>query len=176
MRHGFAGNKIKDSDEADLDRDLEPEGERQARAVGKHLASLDDPPDKIYTSPTTRALQTAKIVADEVFGDEDEYEIDPNLAEGKPIEMAVVQRTQDESSKRPLLVTHSGNVDRLHHLKGKYGKSVKPDPMATAEVRELKIKRGKVDPGGPGRGPTADWKEKRRILPSDCDGDCENLY
>lgn len=176
QRHGFAGNKIKDDDQQDLDRDITDEGETHARAVAKHLVDNDMAPDAIFSSPTKRALQTAHVMAEHIFGDPDKVTVDQNLAEGKPLEMAVVARTQDENVKRPLLVTHSGNIDRLHHLKGKYGKKIKSDPMATSEVREIKIKRGDVEPGGPGQLPSARWKETNRVTPNDADHDLENLY
>ena len=76
--------------------------------------------------------------------------------------------------KRPLLVGHKDNQDRLKHLKGKY--DPKPDPMATSELRVIKVKRKDVTPPSPGQGPTADWKEEQRILPSDIDEDAQNLY
>lgn len=51
---------------SDGKRQLTERGRAQARAVGRFCARHDLYPDKILTSPLARALQTAKIFADEL--------------------------------------------------------------------------------------------------------------
>lgn len=174
MRHGYAGQKIKDDDQADLDRELEPVGEEQVRNIAEWLKENDMVPDVIYASPVERTQQTAAIMANVLYGDSAEYKLDPNLSENKPIEMAVMARVCDESCEMPLLVSHSGNIDRLNYLKGDFKPD--PDPMATAELRILKVKRKEAEVGKKGSAPSAPWKEKKRVLPNDVDEEQQNLY
>jgi phosphohistidine phosphatase len=51
---------------SDGKRQLTERGRQQARVVGRFCARHDLYPDKILTSPLTRAEQTAKILADEL--------------------------------------------------------------------------------------------------------------
>ena len=50
----------------DAERPLSAKGERQAKRVGRWLASIGFEPDAIITSPKVRAAQTAQAVADAV--------------------------------------------------------------------------------------------------------------
>ncbi|MDP9498157.1 MAG: histidine phosphatase family protein [Actinomycetota bacterium] len=73
VRHGeSAGNVARDRAEAqrlerieltsrDVDVPLSPAGEEQARALGRELAALAEPPTVVWTSPYVRARQTADI-------------------------------------------------------------------------------------------------------------------
>ncbi len=77
VRHGeSAGNVARDRAEAaghplielsgrDVDVELSPLGERQARALGRWIASLheQEQPTVLLTSPYRRAVQTAELVA-----------------------------------------------------------------------------------------------------------------
>jgi phosphohistidine phosphatase len=51
---------------SDGERQLTDRGREQARTIGRFCARNDLYPEKILTSPLARALQTAKIVADEL--------------------------------------------------------------------------------------------------------------
>ncbi len=73
VRHGeSAGNVARDRAEAqqlerielasrDVDVPLSPGGEEQARALGRWLAGLAEPPTVVWTSPYVRAQQTGEI-------------------------------------------------------------------------------------------------------------------
>lgn len=73
VRHGeSAGNVARDRAEAerldrielahrDVDVPLSSGGEDQARALGRWLGALDEPPTAVWTSPYVRAEQTARI-------------------------------------------------------------------------------------------------------------------
>jgi len=58
VRHGRA-SQIATTDSA---RPLLPDGETQARNMGKVLKMLDVPAARIFSSPRVRALQTAQII------------------------------------------------------------------------------------------------------------------
>ena len=80
LRHGLAGDRIS-WQEGDHVRPLSDKGkERMHQEAGK-IASLDLGIDCIITSPLTRALQTAQIVA-EHLGMQDDLIVDERLAPG----------------------------------------------------------------------------------------------
>ena len=65
LRHASAGKK-KLSGSQDERRPLDEEGILQARYMGRMLATLDVHVEHIVSSPLTRALQTASLVANEI--------------------------------------------------------------------------------------------------------------
>ena len=64
LRHASAGQYSPGAN--DDERPLDTTGERQSHDVGRALATLDLKLDVIISSPLTRAMQTADIVANEV--------------------------------------------------------------------------------------------------------------
>ena len=50
----------------DIDRPLNKRGQRDAPVMGKRLAERDSTPDFLISSPATRALTTAEIIAQEI--------------------------------------------------------------------------------------------------------------
>jgi len=65
LRHASAGETYSDPVK-DLKRPLDDEGILQSRYIGQTLAALDVHPEVIISSPLTRAMQTASIVANEL--------------------------------------------------------------------------------------------------------------
>jgi len=51
---------------ADIERPLKPRGEKDARHLGRFLSKKGFTPDIILSSPATRAISTAQIVANEL--------------------------------------------------------------------------------------------------------------
>ncbi len=64
LRHASAGQYSPGAN--DDKRTLDKTGEQQSHDVGRALAALDVEPDAIISSPLTRAMQTAEIVASEL--------------------------------------------------------------------------------------------------------------
>jgi phosphohistidine phosphatase len=62
LRHVSAGQH-KVSPKQDEERPIDKIGERQSRDVGRALAALEVEVDAIVSSPLTRAIQTAELVA-----------------------------------------------------------------------------------------------------------------
>ena len=61
VRHGQTALNVEDRFRGRLDPPLDAEGLRQAEAAGRRL--LVDPPVRVYSSPMTRARQTADVMA-----------------------------------------------------------------------------------------------------------------
>jgi phosphohistidine phosphatase len=64
LRHASAGQYSPGSN--DDKRPLDETGEQQSHAVGRALAALDTELDVVISSPLTRAMQSAEIVAREI--------------------------------------------------------------------------------------------------------------
>lgn len=65
LRHASAGKRLPNRGK-DEHRPLDEEGILQARYMGRMLAALDLQVEQIISSPLTRALETASLVASEV--------------------------------------------------------------------------------------------------------------
>jgi phosphohistidine phosphatase len=64
MRHGIACELGEHGVTRDSERPLTAEGRQRTRAVARGLLTLDVRPDLIATSTLTRAVETARLVAD----------------------------------------------------------------------------------------------------------------
>ncbi|HEX7143261.1 MAG TPA: phosphohistidine phosphatase SixA, partial [Nitrososphaeraceae archaeon] len=64
MRHGYAGNRLSDSMK-DTKRQLTVSGKKEVVEIAKSLKKLGVKFNVIFSSPLTRAFQTAKIIAEE---------------------------------------------------------------------------------------------------------------
>ena len=62
MRHGYAGKRLSNPIR-DRKRSLTSQGLKEVRAISKSLKLLNVKFDTIFSSPLTRALQTATVVA-----------------------------------------------------------------------------------------------------------------
>ncbi len=68
LRHASAGDTKAPTPQDDEKRPLDPKGIEQSKQIGKLLATLELRPDAIISSPLTRAVQTAELVADQLKG------------------------------------------------------------------------------------------------------------
>lgn len=59
-----AGEAVIDIDARDMDVDLSEAGERQARSLGRWLASVEDPPRIALASPYVRARRTLELAVE----------------------------------------------------------------------------------------------------------------
>ena len=64
MRHGYAGNRLPDPRE-DTKRELTVSGKKEVVEIAKSLKKLGVKFNVIFSSPFTRAFQTAQIIAEE---------------------------------------------------------------------------------------------------------------
>ncbi len=65
LRHASAGESMKDA-KKDNKRPLDDEGIKQSHSMGRALAALEVQPEVVLSSPLTRAMQTASLVANEL--------------------------------------------------------------------------------------------------------------
>ena len=64
MRHGYAGNRLSDPMK-DIKRELTVSGKKEVVEIEKSLKKLGVKFNVIFSSPFTRAFQTAQIIAEE---------------------------------------------------------------------------------------------------------------
>ena len=108
LRHAHAGDPMKFTGNDDV-RPLSEKGHRQSERVGRMLASTDDGPDAIITSPRTRAEETARDVAS-VLGVE--VSIDRRLA--GPLDAdTVASIVTDSGAEQPCLVGHDPDFSEV---------------------------------------------------------------
>ena len=109
LRHAHAGDSAT-WDGPDATRPLSPKGERQSERLGRFLAGTGFRPDSIITSPKTRALQTAEIVAAAL---ELEIRLDERL--GVPLDLVALEAILFDAGepRRAVLVGHDPDFSEL---------------------------------------------------------------
>ena len=115
VRH--AKSSWKDDSLADRDRPLNGRGKRDAPRMGRRLADLAGTPDLIVSSPATRAMATARLVADAVGYPVDGIREDERIYEAGPAEILEAIRGLDDRHDRVFLIGHNpGFTDLVNAL------------------------------------------------------------
>ncbi len=139
MRHGEA--QPAEEVARDEDRTLTEKGETRLHKACRGLRRLEVLPERIFTSPSTRAVQTAKIIAEEL-GFTGEIEAVEELAPAAlPEDMAEVLKTL--AHEQVLLIGHQPYLGQLAAL------------LITAGARG----RVGIKKGGLARIDIDDWRE-----------------
>lgn len=126
LRHGKAGNP-QPTAEADARRPLTNEGRADLRAAAHGLRWLGIKPDAIYSSPLTRAQETAAIVAEMLGCDVTET---PLLAPGGNLRSATSLFSQHDDTAALFLVGHEPD------LSGMIGQLISPTGMASVSMKK----------------------------------------
>ena len=108
LRHGEAVPH--DSRSSDADRELTPNGERQARLAGSALARLNVELDACYASPKVRARDTARLAAECLGTGVTEA---AELAEG--FDAAEARALREAHDGDVLLVGHNPDFEQIVH-------------------------------------------------------------
>ena len=108
LRHGEAVPH--DSRSTDADRELTPNGERQARLAGAALARLNVELDACYASPKVRARDTARLAAENLGTGVTEA---AELASG--FGAADAQALRDAHDGDVLVVGHNPDFEQVVH-------------------------------------------------------------
>src|SRR5690606_14647211 len=111
LRH--AKSSWKDRTLRDRDRPLSERGERDAPKMGERLLARKARPSLIITSPATRALTTARIVARALGYPQEFLQIEPALYLAEPETILEVVRGQDDGFTDILLVGHNPGLTDL---------------------------------------------------------------
>ena len=115
FRH--AKSSWKDERSKDVDRPLAPRGNRDAPRMGKRLKARHAAPDLLLASHAKRALETVKLIAEELGHAPGDLEIDENLYLASPERILAVVAKLDDDLDSVLLVGHNpGLTDLVNHL------------------------------------------------------------
>ena len=111
FRH--AKSSWKDPSLADRDRPLNKRGKRDAPEMGRRLAARGGAPDLIVSSPATRALATARIIAAAVGYPADRIREDERLYLASPAEILEAIRDLEDGYERVFLFGHNPGLTEL---------------------------------------------------------------
>lgn len=109
LRHAHAGDPMKWHGPDDV-RPLSEKGRLQAEKLGLFLADAGFQPDAILSSPLTRALETARLVATPL-----KMPVIVVDALGRPLDLESVDRILEDAGdpRRPVLVGHDPDFSAL---------------------------------------------------------------
>jgi phosphohistidine phosphatase len=99
----------------DKDRPLGARGKRDAPKMGRRLAKRDVKPDLMVSSPAKRALNTAKIISQELDYPAEDILVDDRLYAAATDDLLGVVRTFDDKLQGVMLFGHNPGLTELAH-------------------------------------------------------------
>lgn len=149
VRH--AKSSWSDPSLADRDRPLNRRGQTDAPRMGKRLAEdYPTPPDLVVSSPATRALSTAKAIAQAVDYPGSRIRVEERLYGADPAEFVQVIRELDDDADLVVAVGHNPTLTELVTALSKHPF----DNVPTCGVVALRFETSTWDDVGRGRGRT----------------------
>jgi phosphohistidine phosphatase len=105
----------------DIDRPLNKRGQRDAPVMGKRLAERESRPDLVISSPATRALATAEVVAEEIGYLLEEIVVDERIYGAGALELLGVIQSLDDALDNVMCFGHNpGLTDLVNYLSPRY--------------------------------------------------------
>jgi phosphohistidine phosphatase len=108
LRHCSAGESMSDP-KKDKKRPLDETGVKQSHSVGRALAALEVQPELVISSPLTRAMQTASLVANEL-GFENKIQVETALTPQASYSDFVDMLRRVSSAESVIVVGHNPNL------------------------------------------------------------------
>lgn len=99
----------------DKDRPLDERGTHDAPKMGKRLAKRDVKPELIVSSPATRALATARLIAEEIGYRRKDIVLNDRLYASDADELLAVIRELDDKLDCVMLFGHNPEFTELAH-------------------------------------------------------------
>jgi len=100
---------------SDPERPLNDRGRRDAPTMGERLAKRDVKPDLILSSPATRALMTAEIIAKKLAYKRKDIVVDDRLYAVQANDLLDVIHKLSDELKRVMLFGHNPELTELAH-------------------------------------------------------------
>lgn len=138
LRHASAG-KIKLPGKKDEKRPLDKKGEKQCKEMGRLLFKLKVKPDAFISSPLTRAVQTAELVAEQIKFTADITLSDALRPDASYDEFQELLH-QFQESKSIIIVGHNPNFSEFLSLlitKGADKKAIEMKKGAVAKLEPI---------------------------------------
>lgn len=137
----------------DRDRPLEPEGEEQARQLGKRLRKTKPKVELILSSPAVRAFGTAGILIEAgVGGKRCQLKTDHRIYMASADQLCSVIESTDRNIKALLLVGHNPGISDLAEMLSEQAHALPTTGLAAfeldmkswAKLRKAKIARAAI--------------------------------
>ncbi len=143
LRHANAGSKQFSSAEKDEKRPIDKIGEAQSHDVGRALAAIGVRANVIISSPLTRAMQTAAVVAQEL-GHEEKVLTDAALRPDATFEQfkALVNRYKDKAAI--MVVGHDPSMTEFVNRTLSGGR-----PLEVVEMKKAGVAKVEMELRGP---------------------------
>ncbi|NEM98988.1 SixA phosphatase family protein [Pontibacter burrus] len=97
----------------DFERNLTPDGVRQAHETGKWIREHYTTIDAILASPAKRAGATARILASRLYYDEEQIIYDPEIYNPKEAQLLKSISQLPESAQKVVVVSHNPALTQL---------------------------------------------------------------
>ena len=139
LRHAHAGDAARWSGDDDV-RPLSEKGIRQSERLGRLLATYDEAPDLLLTSPKLRASQTAEIVAKAL-----DVRVVTDARLGEPLDLEVISAILGDAgpAERPCLVGHDPDFsEMLGDLVGLAAVPMRKGAIARVDVADRHLVAG----------------------------------
>jgi len=111
LRHAQAANAR--PEQRDWDRELRPRGQREAIEMARQLRKRNLIPQQILSSPAVRALQTARILVEELELDERLIQQDEGLYLAPAQRMLELARLHGGNAGHFMIVGHNPGISEL---------------------------------------------------------------
>lgn len=108
-----AKSSWKDAGLSDEDRPLNARGKHDAPAMGKRLRKLGVEPEIIFSSPATRAVTTATLLAEKLHFPSEEIVTEDDIYEAGTSELLTVLRRIDDRFTNVMLIGHNPGLTML---------------------------------------------------------------
>ena len=126
---------------ADFDRPLNPRGEKNAPEMGKRLAKSGFTVDKIVSSPATRAITTAKLIAEEIDYDTNQISKKPDIYEAGLNTLISIVTSLNSEDRSVMLVGHNPGFTYLCN----YLCNAQIDNMPTCSIAKIRFENDHWD-------------------------------
>ena len=131
---------------SDFERPLNKRGKRDASVMGKRLSVNKMVPDKIISSPATRAISTAKVLAKALDIPRDRIKEERIIYEASSMQLLGFMRAWKEKWETVLMVGHMPGIGDLAQLL--LENSIGPIPTCSVLEIDLKVDSwAEVSPG-----------------------------
>lgn len=118
----------------DFERELTPDGIRQANETGKWIREHYQKVDTVIASPARRASDTARIIASRLYFDQDQITYDPEIYNPKEAQLLKSISQLPDTYTKAIIVSHNPALTQL--LRNLSGKSLPyMDPSQVAVIK-----------------------------------------
>ena len=156
VRHANAG--WQEASQADFDRRLTNSGHRQAEEMSERLHKKGVRPDRLVSSPASRALETAETFADALGIEREEIARRIEIYEGGIDRLAAVVRSLADEAETAMLFGHNPTIS--HFVQWLTGKPA--DAMDTCGIAKIELECDHWSDAADGSGTLAWYKYPER--------------